>query len=174
MQFKAPFGIYRKDNKNNLMALQKCSLSHWLQKILASSGKCFCIALFCVDRILRTTFISWKLNFADFGLNCQLSKWKVYTQLLINLKTWSAKFWGQEFLLPLAIEEGWYYFPVTFPSGVLNLFHLECIKTERGLKYGVVSNLAIIYEFFCAKRFYFFTFKVYYCLFSMFLMMVMK
>ena len=64
------------------------------------------------------------------------------------------------------VEEGWYYFPVTFPSGVLNLSHLECIKTQRGLKYGVVSNLAIIYDFFCAKRFYFFTFKVYYCLFS--------
>ena len=42
------------------------------------------------------------------------------------------------------------------------------------MKYGLVSNLARIFEFPYEKRFHYFTFNFYYRLFSMFFIMLLK
>ena len=47
-------------------------------------------------------------------------------------------------------------------------------NNEQGLKYGVVSNLATIYEFLCENIFKFLTFNFDYCLFSMLFMILLK
>ena len=52
--------------------------------------------------------------------------------------------------------------------------NLVCVTSGSGLKYGLVSNVAWIFEYLCGKMFNCFTFNVYYCLFSIFFMMLLK
>ena len=65
-------------------------------------------------------------------------------------------------------------FPVLLSPVKLDIFILVCITSESGLKYGIVSNLARIFEFLCEKMFNCVTFSFYYCLFSIFFMMLSK
>ena len=65
-------------------------------------------------------------------------------------------------------------FPVLLSPVKLDIFILVCITSESGLKYGIVSNLARIFEFLCGKMFNCVTFSFYYCLFSIFFMMLSK